>query len=328
MRRLIVAIAVIALLIVALYTLEHVHGCGRSSLTVTVVNPFNASWRLEIRGFGWCRVFESSAKSFTYVIENGSAVQCIDFSYRLGDTVVSYSVVPESTNRVFLLVFPPWLSNVSTPVVHSYSWCCYPWRGAPWGLEIMVGTDSSYVEESIAGRIFVLFYDWPYHRVEDLLDRLGIEDPSTRYEIAATALWAAQLVREAKQSPIYLGLCIEATRAILEKYFGIPSPLATVLAYAAIPLYIVPKIVDRDELYRAVLYAIKSVHRYVEVFPQWKRVDYSTWIEMCRRLESYTVALEVPTYAPALVGGAYALYELHTLVNALLSAVKILGANW
>jgi len=199
--------------------------------------------------------------------------------------------------------------------VYSYSWDCYPWKGAPWGLELMVGTDSSYVEESMAGRIFVLFYGFPYERVRGILDELGIEG-GARYEIAATALWAAQLVREARQGAFDPWLCARATQAILERYFGVPSSLAVFLSYAAIPIYLAPRFVSKSVLYRSILFAIWSVHRYVEVFPQWRNVSYGAWVEMCEKLEKYTVEPETPTYAPALVGGAYALYILCSLAEA------------
>jgi len=55
-------------------------------------------------------------------------------------------------------------------ILWSYSWYEYLWS-APWGLEIMAGTERCYVEESVAGRMFNLFYDFAYNKIRGILER-------------------------------------------------------------------------------------------------------------------------------------------------------------
>ena len=290
------------------------------------MNPFNATWRLVIRfSDGTVVTVTSSTQRYTYYVypyDSERKVLLVEFSYWYNATLnATYRVYALSrVPTMYLLTFPPYLgTNLSIHTLCSFSWYGYPWRSgtglwvSPWGLEMMAGTEGCYVEESIAGRIFNLFYFFPYDKVEDILDRIGVRDRHTRYEIAATALWAAQLVREVKEASVDPYLCMRSARAILERYYGFSKWFSYPASFLVLPLCIHVKHVDKETLYRAILYAIKSVENYVEVFPEWRKVDEESWVEMCRRLENYTMKPVIPTYAHTLLAGAYALYELHLL---------------
>ncbi len=277
---------------------------------VTIVYPNGA---IIITGSKHLYVYESKSDDVVYVVMN--------YWYRDKVLNVTYIVKPVHCSTIYLLTYPPYLGDVSVRVVRSYSWYSYPWRDAPWGLEMMMGTEGCYVEESMAGRIFILFYYYSYPKVKDVLDEIGIKESWAKYEIAATALWASQLVREAKESYVDPYLCVRSISAILRKYYGFSDWLSFVASIAILPLCKYVKHVDEKTLYKVVLYAIKSVKKYVEVFPEWKRVDEEHWVEMCERLKVYTLKPVVPTYAHALLVGAYMLYEVHNLEVALEKAI-------
>ena len=260
---------------------------------------------------GTLRTFSSSKPE--YVINVSGDIKYVVFSYVVNSVNITYIVEPRHSSTMYLVVFPSWFRELTCSSVVAYSWHDYPWHDAPCGLEIMAGTEGAYVEESIAGRMFNLFYTFAYRHVHDILDKIGIKDLHTRYEIAATALWAAQLVREVKERPPNLALCYRAAKAILVRYFNCPRQLADIASYLILPMCNYVKYIDNVTLYKAILYAIKSVKNYIKVFPEWKKVDEEHWVKMCIRLQNYTVKPVIPTYAHALIAGAYIIYTINKL---------------
>ena len=229
----------------------------------------------------------------------------------------SYRVIP--IDVPYVVIYIPRCVEPSIDVVRCYSLYSYPWRDAPWGLEIMVGTEDSYVEESEAGITFLLHYYEALHHVKNIIDRYGW-DERTRYEVAATALWCAQLVREVKEQIPDIAVNSRSVEVVLGPILGfLARPLILLLAYVAHAM-------PRDVLYASVLDAILYVERYVEIFPSWRDLDYSTWIELCRSFEGYTYLPRVASYAHTLLAGALAIHMVKMYWPILLAmTVSIIG---
>ncbi len=167
---------------------------------------------------------------------------------------------------VYVVAFPPKLFNEYNATYHleAYSVFSEEWSSTPNHLDIMVGTEGAYVEESMAGKVFNIFYmePWVVETVEDILDKLNITDEHTRIEIAATALWAAQLVREAKEQNPNIIANMRGLDLVIGRNHGfLVKPLTLV------GLYLV-HFMDRTTLYKPILHGIKSVEDYVEIFPE------------------------------------------------------------
>ncbi len=228
----------------------------------------------------------------------------------------SYEVEVRHSHRVYVVAFPyefgPSLSRAA-----AYSVFEKNWENAPWGLEIMVGTEGCYVEESLAGRVFVLFWDYPVREIRGLLDEMSIADQFTRTEVAATALWAAQLVREVKEREVDLAAGAQAVDHIL------PFPLSVLAKPALLVTAHATRWLDKEFLYVLVLNAIKSVREYVAIFPEWAKVDEEHWVAMYERLEKYTLEPRVPTYAHVLLAGTLLLYLARTLALPALAATLL-----
>ncbi len=323
------------------------------SYRVVVVNPYGYGYHLEIvcsSGATYSYDYSDSYREIYVSKYSCGEIEKVVMKYVLPNSKeLKYLVKPMNVvgdhDTIYVTTFPPWFDEITSeteigdqdvPFFASYSWydiASYsnpwpvepPWpvyhppgfSGSPYGLEYMVGTEGCFVEEAMAGRIFVMFYDFAEPRVSDILDSIGVQNSDNRTEIAATALWAAQLVREAKEREPDFELVFRSAMAILIKYEHMPLWKAIL---ASISIYYLSWIVHyalnywdydgsvRDLIYVAILEGIKSDANYVALFPEWSKVTESAWIAMCRRLEQYTVPAMTPTYTHTLVVGALAKY--------------------
>ncbi len=282
-------------------------GWRAASVTVKLELADGETVKLELR-----------APSKTSLPEN---VVSVSYAYACQGKHVEVSVRLHHNRSVYVLVVPPFLfqeRNVSIEL-DSYSVLDENWAGAPWGLEIMVGTENAIVEEGVSGRVFEMLYwePWVEARVQDLLDHAGVHDERCRREIAATALWAAQLVRE----------CVEGNVNHVIEYHGLAKAIGRSKAVLAAPLWLLGvhtvKHMPRTLLYKAVLEGIKSVEEYTRVFPEWYKIDENTWLRMCMRFENAALPPLIPSYAHTLLLGAFLVYCKPLLTILFLTAIAL-----
>ncbi len=300
----------------------------------------------------------------TYMIEARKPVVMIDFNYSYpNDFRTGYRVIVMHSATIYLQSFPEEWGKIYAEdgskgfaVVKAYSWENYDienlpgsvWFEAPKYLEFMVGSEMAYVEEDLAGRVFVLFWSKPasIERIRNILDELGITNERDRKEIAATALWAVFLAYEAKNSIPDPYLCEKVSKAILKRYYkdfaslgmdGIDQILLSILEkivnnddllntlinFLHSTWYETTEVSSKDDLYTSILLAVWSQGEYTSGFKGWYKVSPEKWVKMCRILEDeyqvetvYKANLYydgfgevIPTYAHALVGPWYKIYS-------------------
>ena len=66
----------------------------------------------------------------------------------------------------------------------------------------MAGAEDAYVEESLAGKIFLAYHglEEDMNRAKDIFDKTNTTDKHTGIGKAGTALWATQLNRESRRT--------------------------------------------------------------------------------------------------------------------------------
>ncbi len=273
---------------------------------IFVLNYRNESCSITLCGTNGCDTVLVAPHSAIHVEYASREVRVV-----CGD--IRFEVILEHRHRAYIII-PPFNCN-SVDVLRAYS-VFDEWYNAPRGLCFMTGLLGCYVEEESAGRLFNICYYEAYERLGKVLEKVGITGADA-VEIAATAMWACQLVREVETAPFDITASLAALHHIgLElglpglEYWG--SPLLLFVAEAV-------KLLPRDFLLKEVLYGVKSVDWYIAMFPSWRRVDERLWLHLCREACSLTLEPVVPSYAPVLLAGVLVLHAMRYLPLVLLA---------